>query len=323
MTVSLTWSSSDTAAATVSNTAGSEGLAVSAAAGTTTVTASDPASSVSGTTQLTVTPADLVSIEVTPTNPSIALGTGKQFTATGTFTDGTTQNLTAALTWSSADTAIATINTSGLVASVAVGATTITATDPGTNINGTTQLTVTPAELVLIAVTPTNPQVALGLNQQFIATGTFTDGTTQDLTTSVTWSSSDTNIATISNALGSEGLTTSVSEGATTITATDTVTTVSGLTTLTVTPEILVLIAVTPGNPLVALGLSQQFTATGTFSSGTNKDITTSVTWSSSDVTVATVSNAAGSRGLAASVLRVQQQSRQPIRQRPSALSRP
>ena len=48
-----------------------------------------------------LTSAGLVSIAVTPANPSIALGTNQQFTATGTYTDGSTLNLTGSVTWSS------------------------------------------------------------------------------------------------------------------------------------------------------------------------------------------------------------------------------
>jgi hypothetical protein len=63
--------------------------------------------------------------------------------------------------------------------------------------------------------------------------GTYSDGSTQNLTTTVTWSASNTGIATISNATGSKGLATAVSAGATTITAA--AGGVSGTTTLTVT----------------------------------------------------------------------------------------
>jgi hypothetical protein len=63
--------------------------------------------------------------------------------------------------------------------------------------------------------------------------GTYSDGSTQNLTTTVTWNASNTGIATISNATGSKGLATAVSAGATTITAASG--SASGTTTLTVT----------------------------------------------------------------------------------------
>ena len=70
----------------------------------------------------------------------------------------------------------------------------------------------------------------------------------------------------------------------------------------TSTPTVtLASIAVTPANPGIAWGGTQQFTATGTYSDSTTQDITTSVTWSSSNTDVATISNTSGSNGLATS----------------------
>ena len=58
----------------------------------------------------TGTTATLVSIAVTPKNPSVALGTMQQFTATGTYSDGSTQNLTTTATWASSNPAVASIS---------------------------------------------------------------------------------------------------------------------------------------------------------------------------------------------------------------------
>ena len=78
----------------------------------------------------------------------------------------------------------------------------------------------TAATLVSIGVTPATPSKAKGLTQQLTATGVYTDNSTQDLTTTVTWSSSDTNRVTISNADGSRGLASTPGVGAVTVTAT-------------------------------------------------------------------------------------------------------
>ncbi len=305
LTTAVTWSSSSGAVATIGNTGGSEGLATSVGTGTTTITATDPGSSIAGSTTLTVTAATLVSIAVTPALPSIALGTTRQFTATGTYTDSSTQDLTTAVTWSSSSGAVATISNAGgsqgLATSAGTGTTTITATDPGTSAAGTATLTVTAATLVSIAVTPALPSIALGTTRQFAATGTYTDNTTQDLTTAVTWSSSSGAVATIGNSGGSQGLATSASTGTTTITATDPGSSIAGSTTLTVTAATLVSIAVTPALPSIALGTTRQFTATGTYTDSSTQDLTTAVTWSSSSGAVATISNAGGSHGLATS----------------------
>lgn len=57
-----------------------------------------------------------------------------------------------------------------------------------------------------IAVTPGNPQLFLGANQQFTATGTLRDGTTQDLTKTVKWSSSDSTVMLLNNSTGRVGV---------------------------------------------------------------------------------------------------------------------
>jgi uncharacterized protein DUF3443/Big-like domain-containing protein len=61
-------------------------------------------------------------------------------------------------------------------------------------------------------------------------------------------------------------------------------------------------IAVTPGQPFADPGATAQFTATGKYSDNTTKDLTALATWSSSNPSVATISNAAGSKGSAISI---------------------
>jgi hypothetical protein len=172
----------------------------------------------------------LVAISITPTNPTIAKDTAITLTATGIYSDNTTQDLTGSVTWTSSDSTVAT--TSSLASTSSdpttaqlsngkayaygkqAGKTTITATSGNTS--GSTTLTVTNAVLVSLAIAPANPSIAKGTNQQFSATGTFSDNTTQILTTQVVWSSSNTGIAAIS----SSGLATSIAAGSTTISAT-------------------------------------------------------------------------------------------------------
>ena len=240
----------------------------------------------------------LVSIEVTPTNPSIANGTTVQFTATGIYSNNTTQDLTASVTWSSSDTSFAKFMSTGRAQGMGTGKTTITAKQG--NISGSTTLTVTQATLVSIAVTPVNTSIAKGTTEQFQATGTFSDGTTQSLTTSVTWSSSSPSVVAVSNAADSMGLATAAATGSTTVSAASGA--ISGSTTLTVTAATLASIDVTPTNPSIALGTTQQFAATGTYSDGSTQNLTAVATWNSSAPSVAAVSNAAGSNGLATSV---------------------
>ena len=68
--------------------------------------------------------------------------------------------------------------------------------------NGTATLAVTAATLVSISIAPQNPSIGLGASQQFTATGTYTDGTSNDITAMVTWASSSSATAVISNTAG-------------------------------------------------------------------------------------------------------------------------
>ena len=238
--------------ATVSNALGYAGLGVGLNPGSVTITAA--LGGASATTFLTVTPATLVSIGVTPANPSIANGLASQFMATGVYTDNSTQDLTAAVAWTSSDPAVATISNASASHGVATGVSpgTVTITAASGNVSGSMSLTVTPAALVSIALLPANPSIANGTQQQFAATGTYTDASTHDVTTAATWSSSDSTVATISNATGSNGLATSVNQGSVTVTAT--VGVIAGATGLTVTPAALVSISVIPANSLLVPG---------------------------------------------------------------------
>jgi hypothetical protein len=167
---------------------------------------------------ITTSNATLESIAVTPTNPSIGTGQTQQFTATGTFSDNRTQDLTAQASWTSSDPNKAFISSSGLAYQTHIGTTTISARLG--NISDSTLFTITPAVLVSIDISPKDAVIPQGTPLQLTAIGTLSDGTTQDVSTSVVWSSSDEEVATIDNAVGSKGLVTSKSGGATTITAT-------------------------------------------------------------------------------------------------------
>ena len=178
--------------------------------------------------------ATLVSIAVTPSAPAIALGGTQQFTATGTYSDTTMQNLTASVTWSTSAPGVATIANGGLATSVAIGSTTIGATYNSTSgtIGGSTTLTVKAVAPVSIAVAPNSPTINVGTTQQLTATGTYSDNSMQNVTTMATWSSSNPAVATVSNSAGTQGQVIGLSAGMTTITAM--VGSVSGTATVTV-----------------------------------------------------------------------------------------
>ena len=156
----------------------------------------------------------LTTITVTPTNSIILTGTSQQFTATGTYSDGSAQNITSQATWASSNTVVATIATGGLATGISAGDATISAALAG--VTGNTTLTVKPPlTLTSITVMPTNSIILTGTLQQFTATGTYSDGSTQNITSQATWASSNTVVATINTG----GLATGVSAGDATISA--------------------------------------------------------------------------------------------------------
>jgi len=158
----------------------------------------------------------LSSITVTPATPTVAKGSTQQFTATATNDDGSTSSSNLKnLIWASSDPTVATISSTGLATTLKVGTTTISASSG--IITGSTTLTVTTnAALTSIAVTAASSTVSVGGTDQLTATGTFADGTTGvDITSSVTWTSQDTNTATVS----STGLVTGMLAGTTAIQA--------------------------------------------------------------------------------------------------------
>jgi uncharacterized protein YjdB len=297
LTSQVTWSSSATSVATM-NFNGAAGLAKGVAGGTTSITAS--MSGVSGSATLTVTNASLVSIDVTPANPSINVKTQQQFTATGNFSDGTTQNISNVVKWTSSPSSIASITiASGLATGRAVGTTTITATftTSSGSVSGSTQLSVTQATLLSMAISPVNPMIAMNTSQVFTAIGTFSDGSTHNITTSASWSSSATNVATIPvhNAVA-KGL----AAGTTTITAISGA--VSASTLLTVTNATLVRVDIAPGGLSIPAGVIVDLSATGTFSDGSTQDLTVPCNWASQNTSVATVNNSGGSSGITTAV---------------------
>ena len=158
----------------------------------------------------------LTTLTVGPSTPQVQQGGTFQMTATGTFDDGSTKNLTGSAQWSITPTTVATINTTGLITGVSAGSASVTAAS-GT-VSGSTSVTVTLANLVSIQVTPTNPAIRSGQTQQFTAIGTVSGGGTTDITNSVTWSSSSTSVAMIT-AAGLATAQTVTQQSATSITA--------------------------------------------------------------------------------------------------------
>ena len=244
-----------------------------------------------GSTTVAIGAPALITITVSPNPSSVPVGESEQLAAVGTFSDGTVQDLTQSVSWSSSPSGMAAVNPVGLVNGIAAGKTTVVATSG--SIQGAAVLSVGSAVLTSITVAPGSASVAQGNTQQFTATGNYSDSTTQDLTGAVTWSSPAPGVATIATS----GLATGVTVGTTPISATvgSGVGSMSGSATLTVQTPTLVSLAVTPSSPSIAAGNTAQFAATGAYNNGATQDLTSAVTWSSSAPAIASV----GPQGLA------------------------
>lgn len=249
--------------------------------------------SITSFTQAMVKVIALSSISVTPAAPQVAAGGTTQLTATGTYTDGSTKDLTASATWVSSAPSVAAV-TAGLVScnanASASGSATISATGAtatGTTTGSTTVTCLAPV-LTSITIAPSPLTLPAGGTGQLTATGNFSSGPSQPLST-VQWSSSVSSVATVS-AAGLVACNASMSsDGSATITATSG--SISASIGVTCQAQQLKYIKVTPENDCeIPAGGKRQLKAVGFFASGATKDVTATATWYSSATTVATVS---------------------------------
>jgi hypothetical protein len=245
---------------------------------------------------------ELVSIEVTPANPVLVKGETVQFKATGHYSNNSTNDLTALVTWDVEATCIyCSINNTGFFTAGSNDTKIYASGGLNWQIKGIAN--VVAAVPQSITITPVAPIISVGSSLQFTATARFSDlfsyDFNRDVTSYVVWSLSDADTATINN-LANPGLVTALAASATTtIQASykkyerdypDQWAPISGYTTITVDDAALVSIAITPIDPSVNAGNTVQFTATGTYSDTSTHDISSSVTWTSSDPGKATIS---------------------------------
>jgi hypothetical protein len=290
ITADATWTSTTPAAATVSNVT-PKGVATGVAVGGTVLQASFGGTT--GTAPLIISAASLTSITLTPGTSGVAIGSTLPISAVGKFSDTTTQSINLAVAWSvtPSDGSIATVDPTGLVTGVATGSATVTAkfgtitTNAVINVQALKSIAAGPA---IPIVNPSILNIAQGTASQFVAIATLADGTTQDISASATWVAISPPtvslagpVATISDALGSSGWVTGNAPGTAIIAAV--FGGQSNLSSVTVTSATLKTLAIAPsGNLHLALGASQQYQATGTFSDSTTQNLTNQVTWISS-----------------------------------------
>ena len=261
----VTWSTSDAAIATVDN----EGNVTAVAVGEATITAT--CGDKTATCKVTVNPILAESITLDKTELSLTIGETEKLTATVLPEDVTDKTVT----WSTSDAAIATVDNEGNVTAVAVGEATITATCGDKT--ATCKVTVNPILAESITLDKTELSLTIGETEKLTATVLPEDVTDK----TITWSTSDAPIATVDN----EGKVTAISVGEATITATcgDK----SATCKVTVNPILAESISLDKTELTLTIGASEKLTATVLPEDVTDK----TVTWSTSDASIATVDN--------------------------------
>ena len=263
VTQSAVWTSSNSSIATVTL-----GEVTTSSAGEVTIKAEWQ--DFSGSAVLTVTNATLSSLNISPSSLNLANGTSGKLTATAIFSDGSSVDVSNQTTWSPGDAGVASVDDSGLVTANSVGSTTVTA-DYGA-LSKDVAITTTNATLETLTVSPATATLANGLTKQFNATATFSDNTTQDVTSSVSWSSSDTTVADIDVA----GLATASTKGTATITAS--LSSQTSTATLTVSDATLVSLTIEPDSITMAKGDTASIKVIANYSDGRSEDVTAQAT---------------------------------------------
>lgn len=231
-------------------------------------------------------PAVLNSISVSSTKSSNAAGLSEQLTAMANMSDGASTVATGTVSWSSDNTSVLTVDSTGLATGLKPGTAKVTATK-GTY-TGSISLTVTDAVLASIAVSPATVSLPLGMTQALAATGTYSDGSSKTIATGVVWSVNNDKVTVntsgvaIANAVGSSVVTATVGGVSANVAVQST---------SAVLKSISVATSASASSVSVAAGLSQQLTALGLYSDSTTQDLSRSVKWSATGSHVAVSSS--------------------------------
>ena len=288
----VTWTSTDPTVAALVDVPGSYGLVEAHTHGTTDIIAER--NGIAGSASLSVSDASLIRLDLTPSLLTLARGTSQPLSAVGTFSDETTQDLTTSAVWSSGAPAVASFTHPDVpndVVAHASGMANVFATVLG--VTATVLVTVTDANLLALELTPPLATLAAGTSKTFVAVGRFSDGSTQDLTSSSTWAESDDGAPQNPRATVNHGLVRAWGSGSATLHALQT-DDVGGVlhaaAQLTLTNATLTRVQLAVPLAAVAKGTREALTVSGIFSDGSVQDLTSSASFDSSDSTVCSFS---------------------------------
>jgi trimeric autotransporter adhesin len=275
----VSWPSSSPTVATVLAT----GLVTAVAPGSASIVATSGGRS--GSASVTVVAVPVGSVAVSPA--SVTLVSTQVTSLSAIVRDANDVVVTdRAVIWSSSNTAIAIVSSSGSVTAVAPGVATATATSEGRS--GSASISVVPMPVGSVAVSPATPTI---MTDQTITLSVTVRDTSGTVITDrvVTWSSSDETIATVSSA----GVVTGVGPGTATITATSEGR--SAITTVTVQPTV-ACVSVAPSTVFLRRNSTVQLSVTAYDAAG-HEIVGRTVTWSTDNDHAATVSQTGLVRG--------------------------
>ena len=158
----------------------------------------------------------ITGLQIAPLNASVQPGVTQQYTATATYGNNTTADVTSQVTWSTTLSSVATISSGGLLTAGALGTATVQAQSG--NVIASTNVTVTQKQIKSISIAPLTQTLSLSIGPttvQYTATATYSDSSIADVTAIATWTSLPSAVASIS----STGLATAVTIGTATVTA--------------------------------------------------------------------------------------------------------
>jgi len=271
----VSWNSSDNTVADVSAT----GMVTGHAVGTAVIQATVEGKHAS--VSATISPVPIASITISPLGKTVTPGTPVQYSATAR--DATGNALSGrTFSWTSSNTAVATIAGSGLATTLSTGTTTIAAASEG--VSSQTSLTVSatpPPPVTSVSVSLASNSLTVGQTTQ--ATATLKDASGSVLTgRTVTWSSSNTAAATVN----ASGVVSAVGAGSANVIATSEG--VTGQATVSVSVVPVASVTVTLNSSTLTAGQTTQAAAVTKDASG-NVLTGRAITWSSSNTAVATV----------------------------------
>ncbi|MBW8183499.1 Ig-like domain-containing protein [Shewanella nanhaiensis] len=310
------WSVDDNSIAVIVESGEKGGHATAISPGTVEVTASFE--NQSGAVTAEVTRAVIESIDITPLDYVTPAGTQVNYSARARFSDSSVHDITLLGYWQSTDESVANIGSSGALAGAAdaktVGVTEISIDYMG--LKQTTTLTVTDATISSLQVTPKNLQKPQGTRGQYRAIANYTDGHTQDVTSTATWSSANPGIVSIITSGSRGGYATANAVGETSIQAvyagfkasptntsimkvsSQTLATSSDSTSARVTNAVLEKLVLSPLTASIPAGNNQQYNLTGIFSDGSSKEVAEFANWQVESLNIASIDDKGNALGL-------------------------